>query len=1196
MVSILDKGEASADPRSIMFPTFTGSSRRPRNVNLSGQRNTNSWASSGRTPGLSGASKTVAQAQVERERRHREREELAASKRLQKVWRGHRDRRRLRDLRRLEYDAIYRHPLLPENSRQRVKQAYPLLLTTFMPTSPDDQRRLDLFVSDLLVLSPSSSQPVDFSIFDVISWGRLARLFVNALDKRDDGSSQNLLISLTNIVKRRPNSIKPVLKLYYSALARLADRVSSINLPDGYSQILPEAVAAPLVSNIGTDANSSQGTYDWETYQTFAYTFLTSSRSAILRDNSEGIARRLDIETLSQSILHAFSTPSFLNAMTRDDLLWLLAHFIKLNRAASASEGSRYLEALYQQMSFLAADIRSRMNPPEESDDEYASDPDEDMVTSSIAPLPEYVINQLETLVSEDGIADLLNRFATYVMNAPIPCFDTLTRGSTASTTHLISEDTSLLAGYTLVLLRCFPTHGDDIKMRLFQGDIQIFEGENKLTSPSIKFLWKVASTTSIFTNIVQQAKAKERSVSVLQLLERDPIRDLEWRTLILFLELYNFLLRVTDDEDFLPHETDIATQQSQATQRIRASNLNLEELKLLVTFLKHLTFPLYYNQPEIMQPKPTSGLQDVTRGAGSMRPLGDARNTSASFAGIFGLEVFGLRDVASSSIRALYERDSRRPFLPRDFWLMTAKFDMDVFIKAVVVEGLQDDDESSDNDDEDPLLTSSDNVINNRLTQSTARRRLQLTQSEQFRYSIGPKLEILRNMPFAIPFEMRVQIFRQFVHLDKSKRRGGHVNPDQWRLAILSGGDARRESLGRHTATVGRGRVFEDAFSQFYTLGEGLKEPIQITFVDQFNQPEAGIDGGGVTKEFLISVTNDAFSPERDDQTYFVSNDQNMLYPNPSIIDDLEAKMRHYGFLPGSQEWRNNVGDVLKKYEFIGRIVGKCLYEGILIDISFASFFLLKWASSGQSTSADYRANLNDLRDLDPMLYQGLLTMKNYPGDVADLSLDFTIADTVWHPSGDRRTIARPLRRDGANIPVTNKDRPLYISYVANHRLVAQQYKQTKAFLRGLGTIINPSWLSMFNQSELQRLIGGDSSEIDVEDLRKNTSYSGLYTIGDDGQEHPTIRFFWDVMRTLKDSERRDVLKYVTSTPRAPLLGFSQLKPQFSIRDGGSDEGRLPSTSTCVNLLKLPVYKSAATLRAKLLYAVQSGAGFDLS
>jgi ubiquitin-protein ligase E3 C len=135
-----------------------------------------------------------------------------------------------------------------------------------------------------------------------------------------------------------------------------------------------------------------------------------------------------------------------------------------------------------------------------------------------------------------------------------------------------------------------------------------------------------------------------------------------------------------------------------------------------------------------------------------------------------------------------------------------------------------------------------------------------------------------------------------------------------------------------------------------------------------------------------------------------------------------------------------------------------------------------------------------------------------------------------------------------------------------------------------------------MFNQSELQRLVGGDSSEIDVEDLRRNTIYSGVYAIGDDGQEHPTVKLFWEVMHGLRDEERRDVLKYVTSTPRAPLLGFGQLSPQFSIRDGGTDQDRLPSASTCINLLKLPQYRTAAVLRSKLLYAVRSGAGFDLS
>ena len=46
----------------------------------------------------------------------------------------------------------------------------------------------------------------------------------------------------------------------------------------------------------------------------------------------------------------------------------------------------------------------------------------------------------------------------------------------------------------------------------------------------------------------------------------------------------------------------------------------------------------------------------------------------------------------------------------------------------------------------------------------------------------------------------------------------------------------------------------------------------------------------------------------------------------------------------------------------------------------------------------------------------------------------------------------------------------------------------------------------------------------------------------------------------------------------------------------GGKDVDRLPSASTCYNMLKLPNYRRASTLKEKLLYAVSSNAGFELS
>jgi ubiquitin-protein ligase E3 C len=46
-----------------------------------------------------------------------------------------------------------------------------------------------------------------------------------------------------------------------------------------------------------------------------------------------------------------------------------------------------------------------------------------------------------------------------------------------------------------------------------------------------------------------------------------------------------------------------------------------------------------------------------------------------------------------------------------------------------------------------------------------------------------------------------------------------------------------------------------------------------------------------------------------------------------------------------------------------------------------------------------------------------------------------------------------------------------------------------------------------MFNQQELQILLGGTNSPIDLDDLRTNTKYGGVYDEND-----LTIQFFWKV------------------------------------------------------------------------------------
>lgn len=80
-----------------------------------------------------------------------------------------------------------------------------------------------------------------------------------------------------------------------------------------------------------------------------------------------------------------------------------------------------------------------------------------------------------------------------------------------------------------------------------------------------------------------------------------------------------------------------------------------------------------------------------------------------------------------------------------------------------------------------------------------------------------------------------------------------------------------------------------------------------------------------------------------------------------------------------------------------------------------------------------------------------------------------------------------------------------------------------------------------------------------------------------------------------MPDSERSNFLMFVTSCSRAPLRGFGSLSPPFTIHRV-PDTSRLPTSSTCVNLFKLPDYATREELRAKVRGAVGETRGFGLS
>ncbi|KAK4478696.1 hypothetical protein RD792_014190 [Penstemon davidsonii] len=474
-------------------------------------------------------------------------------------------------------------------------------------------------------------------------------------------------------------------------------------------------------------------------------------------------------------------------------------------------------------------------------------------------------------------------------------------------------------------------------------------------------------------------------------------------------------------------------------------------------------------------------------------------------------------RPLVSSAVRCLhllYERDCRHQFCPPALWLSPGK--------------------------------------NNRLPIAVAAR-----THEVFLAADGPPSlcmgSVITTMPHVFPFEERVKMFREFISMDKESRRlaGEVILPGSRSIEIV----------------IRRGHIFEDGLRQLNSLGSRLKSAIHVSFVSESGLPEAGLDYGGLSKEFLTDISKEAFSPEYG------------LFSQTSTSDRLLIPNTTARFLDNG----------IQMIEFLGRIVGKALYEGILLDFCFSHVFVQKLLGR--------YSFLDELSTLDPELYKNLIYVKHYDGDARELSLDFTVTEESL---GKRHVIE--LKPGGKDIYLTNENKLQYVHAMADYKLNRQVLPFSNAFYRGLTDLISPSWLKLFNASEFNQLLSGGDHDIDVDDLRKNTQYTGGYSEGS-----RTIKLFWEVFAGFEPRERCMLLKFVTSCSRAPLLGFKHLQPAFTIHKvacdvplwatfGGQDVDRLPSASTCYNTLKLPTYKRPSTLRAKLLYAINSNAGFELS
>lgn len=97
------------------------------------------------------------------------------------------------------------------------------------------------------------------------------------------------------------------------------------------------------------------------------------------------------------------------------------------------------------------------------------------------------------------------------------------------------------------------------------------------------------------------------------------------------------------------------------------------------------------------------------------------------------------------------------------------------------------------------------------------------------------------------------------------------------------------------------------------------LRSKMRVQMINTAGLDEAGVDGGGVFREFLSELILTAFDPNRG---FFRMTADNQLYPNPSVHLLIDNFQQHYFFIGRVLGKVSNFLTTLNSNDFIANLI----------------------------------------------------------------------------------------------------------------------------------------------------------------------------------------------------------------------------------------------------------------------------------
>ncbi|XP_034786972.1 probable E3 ubiquitin-protein ligase HECTD2 isoform X1 [Pan paniscus] len=355
----------------------------------------------------------------------------------------------------------------------------------------------------------------------------------------------------------------------------------------------------------------------------------------------------------------------------------------------------------------------------------------------------------------------------------------------------------------------------------------------------------------------------------------------------------------------------------------------------------------------------------------------------------------------------------------------------------------------------------------------------------------------------------------------------------------------------------VRRTHLVSDSLDELTRKRADLKKKLKVTFVG-----EAGLDMGGLTKEWFLLLIRQIFHPDYGMFTYH--------------------KDSHC-------HWFSSFKcDNYSEFRLVGILMGLAVYNSITLDIRFPPCCYKKLLSppiipSDQNIPVGIcNVTVDDLCQIMPELAHGLSELLSHEGNVEE---DFYSTFQVFQEEfGIIKSYN--LKPGGDKISVTNQNRKEYVQLYTDFLLNKSIYKQFAAFYYGFHSVCASNALMLLRPEEVEILVCG-SPDLDMHALQRSTQYDGY------AKTDLTIKYFWDVVLGFPLDLQKKLLHFTTGSDRVPVGGMADLN--FKISKNETSTNCLPVAHTCFNQLCLPPYKSKKDLKQKLIIGISNSEGFGL-